>query len=74
MVTEPKLVIYTRPDCSYSLAAKDDLDRMEIPYREIDLSVHPEFVSEVEQLTGGERITPVMVEDGLVTVGYMGIG
>ena len=35
---------------------------------------HPEHVEELEKLTGGERITPVMVEGDLVIVGYHGIG
>ena len=33
-----------------------------------------ELVPELERLTGGERITPVMVEGDLVIVGYHGIG
>ena len=30
--------------------------------------------AELEALTNGERITPVLVEDGKVTIGYHGIG
>ena len=74
MTTEPTLIVYTRPDCSYSDALKFDLDTDGVDYTEIDLSVHPEHVPEVERLTGGERITPVMVEGDFVAVGYKGIG
>ena len=74
MVSEPALLIYTRPDCSYSDALLHDLDKDEVEYQQIDLSEHPERVEELERLTGGERITPVMVEGDLVIVGYHGIG
>ena len=74
MVSEPALIVYTRPDCSYSDALLHDLDKDDVAYRQIDLTVHPECVSEVERLTGGERITPVLVEGEVVIVGYHGIG
>ncbi len=67
-------VLYTRPDCSYSDALKYDLERDGVAFEEVDLSIHPGRLAELEQLTGGERITPVLVVDGQVTVGYHGIG
>ena len=68
------IVIYTHPDCSYSSAAKDEFLQSDIPFKEIDLSITPEAWQEVERLTGGERITPVIVEGQLVTVGFHGVG
>ncbi len=68
------IVIYTHPDCGYSASARDVLLQSEVPFREVDLSVTPEAWQEVERLTGGQRITPVMVEGGLVTVGFGGVG
>ena len=68
------IVIYTHPDCGYSAAAKDEFLQSDIPFKEIDLSVTPEAWQEVERLTGGERITPVIVEGELVTVGFHGVG
>lgn len=68
-------VLYTRADCSYSGALKHDLDRAGISYEEVDLLENPEAIPVVEGLTGGERITPVLLEpDGQVTVGYYGLG
>ena len=43
-------------------------------YEEIDLSVRPEAWADLEKLTDGERITPVMVQNGEVTVGFHGVG
>ncbi len=74
MVTEHVLIVYTRPDCSYSDALKFDLVTDGVVYQKIDLSVCPGDVAEVERLTGGERITPGMVEGDFVVVGYQGIG
>jgi glutaredoxin len=74
MVTEATLIVYTRPDCSYSDALLHDLDNDGVPYKQIDLEMFPELIPEVERLTGGERVTPVMVEGDVVIVGYHGIG
>ncbi len=68
------ITIYTHPDCSYSTAAKDDFIRDGVEFYEIDVSRHPEAVPDLEKLTGGERITPVIVEGDTVTVGYHGVG
>ena len=68
------IIIYTHPDCSYSSAAKDEYQRDGVDYEEIDVTLHPEAIPELERLTGGERITPVVVEGETVTVGYHGVG
>ena len=74
MVSEQVLIVYTRPDCPYSDALMHDLNKDEVEYRQVDLEEHPELIEELERLTGGDRITPVMVEGDLVIVGYHGIG
>ena len=73
-MADSKLIVYTRPECSYSDALMYDLDKDGVVYERIDLEEHPEHIPEVERLTGGERVTPVMVEGELVIVGYNGIG
>jgi len=70
----PSIIIYTHPDCGYSQAAKEELDQDNIAYTEIDVSKVPEALSELERLTGGERITPVIVEGDQITVGWGGLG
>ncbi len=71
---ENTVVIYTHPECSFSSAAREDLWVRNISFREVDLSITPEAWGEVELLTGGDRITPVIVEGELVTVGFNGEG
>ena len=51
-----------------------ELDEQGKTYKEVDLGDYPERWPEVEELTGGDKITPVLVEDGKVTIGYRGIG
>ena len=68
------IIVYTHPDCSYSAAAKDDYLKKGVEFQEIDVTLRPEMIPELERLTGGERITPVIVEGETVTVGYHGVG
>ena len=68
------ILLYTHPDCSFSDALKDELDTAGTEYDEINLALRPEAWLELEKLTGGEHITPVMVEDGEVSVGFHGVG
>jgi hypothetical protein len=53
---------------------KDELEELAVDYDEINLALQPEMWGEVEQLTGGERITPVMVTSDNVEVGFHGVG
>lgn len=69
-----KLIVYTHPECSYSDALKKELNEQGAEFQEIDLALQPEHWAKLEELTGGERITPVSVEGDLVTIGYHGIG
>ena len=68
------VTLYTHPECGYSDALKEELDEAGTAYDEIDLSRRPEAWADLEKLTDGERITPVMVEDGVVSVGFHGVG
>ena len=72
--THSSLILYTHPDCAYSTAAKSDLQKLETEFIEIDISKQPEALAELLKLTGGERITPVMVYGDEITVGYGGVG
>ena len=66
-------IVYTRPDCLYSEKLIRDLIEDGVEFKEIDLSLYPERVEEAARLAGGQHVTPVMVKDGEVVVGYKGI-
>jgi len=68
----PDIVIYTHPDCSFSAAAKMDYRRSKTAYTEIDLAKQPDQIPALLELTNGERVTPVIVQDGTVTIGFKG--
>ena len=69
---QANILLYTHPDCAFSAAAKMDFRQRKIDYVEIDVSKQTDRVPELEQLTGGQRLTPVIVENGQVTVGFKG--
>ena len=66
------IVMYTHPDCPFSAAAKMDYRRNKISYTEIDLGKEPDKIPDLTSLTNGERITPVIVANGEVTIGFKG--
>ena len=68
------IVLYTHPDWSYSDALKEELTDLALDFEEINLALNPEVWEKVEELTGGERITPVMVTGDNVEVGFHGVG
>ena len=68
------MIVYTHPDCTYSEALKDELREAGTAYEEGNLALNPDQWPRVEELTGGERITPVTVRNGEVEVGFHGVG
>ena len=71
-MAEPSTIIYTHPDCAYSSAAKMDYRKRKVEYTEIDLSKQTDQIPALLELTAGERVTPVKVENGTVTIGFKG--
>ena len=65
-------LIYTHPDCAYSAAAKMEYRRNKVQYIEIDVSKQPDKIPDLLELTNGERVTPVIVENGQVSIGFKG--
>ncbi len=65
-------ILYTHPDCAFSAAAIMDYRKRKIAFTQIDVSKQTDKIAELEELTGGERLTPVMVENGTVIIGFKG--
>ena len=70
--SEAAYILYTHPDCAFSAAAKMDYRKRKVEFIEIDLSKEPDKIPDLQKLTGGERVTPVLVENGTVTIGFKG--
>ena len=69
---QPTVTLYVHPDCAFSAAAKMDYRKRKVEFIEIDVSKQRDKIPELERLTGGERLTPVIVENGNVIIGFKG--
>lgn len=72
IANQTEIILYTHPDCPFSAQAKMHYRRQRVAYTEIDVSKQPDKVPELLELSGGERITPIIVENGTVTIGFDG--
>jgi glutaredoxin len=63
------VVIYTKPDCPYCMAALNELIAGGVKYEEIDVTATPGAQDRLAELTLGSMMVPVIVEeDGSVRV------
>ncbi|PKB78889.1 MAG: hypothetical protein BZY88_16115 [SAR202 cluster bacterium Io17-Chloro-G9] len=49
-----------------------DFRQRKVAYTEIDVSIETDKIPDLLALSNGERLTPVIVENGVVTVGFKG--
>lgn len=66
------ITIYTKTGCPYCASAMKDFGEKGIEYTEINVTDQPEMKAKVLELTGGERIVPVIVEGDNVKIGFGG--
>ncbi len=57
------VTIYTKPGCPYCAAAKDDLLHRGIDYDEVDVYTTPGAREKIAELTGGQQVVPVLVDE-----------
>ncbi|MGE5623846.1 MAG: Uxx-star family glutaredoxin-like (seleno)protein [Methanocella sp.] len=67
----PKVVVYGKPGCPYTSAAREDLEQRGVRYEYHDVQAEPQAFADMVALTGDRRV-PVIVEEGRVTVGFGG--
>ena len=72
MTQASETILYIHPDCAFSAAAKMDYRKRKVAYEEVDLSKQEDRIPELLALTNGERVTPVIVENGAVIIGFKG--
>lgn len=68
----PEVTIYTKPGCPYCAAAKEHYTKEGIPFKEIDVYSVKGAKEEAIRVAGGKAIVPVIIEDGVVKVGFGG--
>ena len=74
-IENQKSIMYSHPTYGYYDLMREELIENGIDYEEIDVSKFPKYWEEIEKLSGGDRITPVLVNpDGTFDIGFRGIG
>jgi len=66
------VTIYTKQGCPYCAAAKKHYTDQGTNYNEIDVHAVAGAKEKLLELTGGQRIVPVIIEDGEVKLGFGG--
>jgi len=72
MAKATDVTIYTKKGCPYCAAAKKHYTDHGVKYHEIDVHDTPGAQDKVLKLTKGQKIVPVIIEDGRVTAGFGG--
>jgi glutaredoxin len=67
-------IVYTKPGCRYTEAARRDLEARGEPYELRDIGEAPDDAKELGGLSDGTFITPVIrQEDGVLRLGFGGV-
>jgi glutaredoxin len=66
------VTMYTKPGCPFCAAAKDHYNGKGIAFDEINVVGNDEAQKKVLELSGGERIVPVIVDGEEVKIGWNG--
>ncbi|MCP4634489.1 MAG: glutaredoxin family protein [candidate division Zixibacteria bacterium] len=66
------VIIYTKTGCPYCAAAKEDYAKRNIAFTEVNITEKPDEKSKILELTGGERIVPVIVDGPDIKIGFGG--
>lgn len=66
------VTIYTKPGCPYCAAAKKHYTDIGVEYEEIDVFDTPGAQEKVLELSDGNRIVPLIIDNGEIKVGFGG--
>ena len=71
----PGTELYGAAGCSYTREMREWLEWRNREFDEYDVDADPEALARMLAVTGGQRMVPVLVEDGKATqVGWQGRG
>jgi glutaredoxin 3 len=66
------VLIYGKDSCPYTTAARDDYSARGVAFEYVNVKKHPARLQEMLQYSGGRRAVPVIVDAGVVTIGFDG--
>ena len=67
-----EVIIYTKKGCPYCAAAKKFYNDQGTEFNEIDIHDTPDAQDKLLEISGGERIVPIIVDKGEVKLGFGG--
>ena len=67
-----KVTIYGKDTCPYTTAAREGYAKKGFEVRYVNVKASSENMEEMLQVSGGQRMVPVIVEGGVVVQGYGG--
>ena len=66
------VIIFGKDSCPYTMAARDDYAARGIAFEYVNVKKNPARLSEMLKYSGGRRAVPVIVDAGVVTIGFDG--
>lgn len=67
-----KTILFGKDGCVYTRAAKKELAKLKKPYEYHNVNKEQEAFQRMLELTGGARLIPVIVEQGIIKIGFGG--
>ena len=62
------VTLYVKTGCPYCAAKRKELEGRGVAFTELNVSERPEIIPELLKLTKGQRLVPVVVEGGRISV------
>jgi len=66
------VLIFGKDSCPYTMAARDDYARRGVQFEYVNVKKHPARLQEMLSHSAGRRSVPVIVDNGVVTIGFDG--
>jgi glutaredoxin 3 len=71
----PKLELFGAASCQFTGELREWLEWNDKAFVEYDVELDPDAMDRMRSLTGGQRMVPVLVEDGrVIQIGWQGRG
>jgi glutaredoxin 3 len=64
--------MFTKPGCPYCAAARENYKDQGVEFEDIDVIDNPQAQEELLKLSNGQKIVPVIVDNGEVKIGWGG--
>ena len=63
-----QVTLYVKTGCPYCAAKRKEFQDQKLKFKEINVTERPEVIPELLKLTKGERLVPVIVDGGKVSI------